>query len=95
MLSERRRTGVVGAEHAMLLQQRHDLVGEPSKPARRQVGNEDETVARIRLRVDGRKDFRPPTDTVTTTRAPWARRDGPAFRPHPARATPDGALDGG
>ena len=37
--------GVLGAEDAALLEQRHDLVGEPVEPAWGDVRDEDEAVA--------------------------------------------------
>ena len=42
------RARVLGAEHAALLQQRHDLVDELVEAARREVRDEDEAVARRR-----------------------------------------------
>ncbi len=44
-----RGAGVVGAEHAALLQQRHDPVDEWIESAGRDVRNEDESVARVGL----------------------------------------------
>ncbi len=78
MLAQRRGL-VLGAERAALLQERHDLVDEAVEPARRQVGHEDEPVARVRCTKSSRSsatcagvpmnDCRPVT-SITRSRMP-------------------------
>ena len=54
-----RRPVVVGAEHATLLQQRHDLVDEVVEAVGREVRNEDVAVGGVGLHVLGRSSRRP------------------------------------
>jgi hypothetical protein len=46
-----RRSRISVAQRASLLQQRHDLVGEPVQAAGGDVRDQDEAVARVRLDV--------------------------------------------
>jgi hypothetical protein len=69
---------VVGPEDAAFLQQRHDRVGELVQPARRDVRDEDEPVAGVRLHQAVSGAVRAATRTASSRPGTWPVRPKPS-----------------